>query len=39
MESVIAALLAHYEGHPGIAERTLWAKLAAAKRQIDASTR
>lgn len=39
MESVIGALLAHYEGHPGIAERTLWAKLAAAKRQIDASTR
>jgi len=33
--AVIQALLAHYEGHAGIAERTLWAKLAAAKRQIE----
>lgn len=39
IESVIGALLAHYEGHPGIAERTLWAKLAAAKRQIETNSR
>lgn len=39
MESVISALLAHYEGHPGIAERTLWAKLAAAKQHIKMDVR
>lgn len=36
MESVISALIAHHEGRPGISERTLWAKFAAAKRQINA---
>lgn len=35
MESVISALIAHHEGRPGISERTLWAKLAAAKRQVN----
>lgn len=34
MESVISALIAHHEGRPGISERTLWAKFAAAKRQV-----
>lgn len=34
MDSVISALLAHHEGRPGISERTLWSKLAAAKRQV-----
>lgn len=36
MESVISALIAHYEGRPGISERTLWSKFAAAKRQVNA---
>lgn len=39
VESVISALLAHYEGHPGISERTLWAKFAAAKRHLNADPR
>lgn len=34
-ESVISALIAHHEGRPGISERTLWAKFAAAKRQVN----
>jgi len=37
MESVISALIAHHEGRPGISERTLWAKFAAAKRQVSAA--
>lgn len=37
MESVISALIAHHEGRPGISERTLWAKFAAAKRQVGAA--
>jgi hypothetical protein len=37
-ESVISALLAHYEGRPGISERTLWAKFTAAKRQMNSSS-
>jgi hypothetical protein len=39
MDSIISALLAHYEGRPGISERTLWAKFAEAKRHLDTSTR
>jgi hypothetical protein len=39
MDSVISALLAHYEGRPGISERTLWAKFSAARRHLDASHR
>ena len=39
MESVISALLAHYEGRPGISERTLWAKFTAAKRHLDGHAR
>jgi hypothetical protein len=39
VESVISALLAHYEGRPGISERTLWAKFTAAKRQVNSSSR
>ena len=39
MESVISALLAHYEGKPGISERTLWAKLTAAKRYLNSGIR
>jgi len=35
MDAVISALIAHHEGRPGISERTLWAKLAAAKRQVN----
>lgn len=38
-EAVISALLAHHEGRPGISERTLWAKLAAARRHLDSSSR
>lgn len=34
MESVISALLAHHENLPGISERTLWSKLAQARRQL-----
>jgi hypothetical protein len=37
MESVISALLAHHEHLPGISERTLWSKLAQARRNIEAS--
>lgn len=37
MEAVISALIAHHEGRPGISERTLWAKFAAAKRQVGAA--
>lgn len=38
MEAVISAILANHEGRPGISERTLWQKLAAAKRHISAPT-
>lgn len=34
LESVIAALVAHYGKKPGISERTLWAKFSAAKRHL-----
>ncbi len=34
MEAVISALIAHHEGLPGMSERTLWSKLAAAKKQV-----
>lgn len=37
MESIISAVLAHHQGLPGISERTLWAKLSAAKRQVNAA--
>jgi hypothetical protein len=37
VESVISALLAHYEGRPGISERTLWAKFTAARRHMNSS--
>ena len=37
MDAVISALLAHHEGRPGISERTLWSKLAQARRHLDAS--
>ncbi|SFT71187.1 hypothetical protein [Paraburkholderia aspalathi] len=36
-ESVISALVAHYQGQPGISERTLWAKFAAARRHLSSS--
>ena len=39
LESVISALLAHHEGKPGISERTLSAKFAAAKRHLNSSIR
>lgn len=39
MESVISALLAHHAGRPGMAERTLWAKLAQARRQVEDTPR
>ncbi|VVM54151.1 hypothetical protein [Pseudomonas fluorescens] len=35
LESVIQALIAHHSGRPGITERTLWAKFAEAKRQLN----
>lgn len=35
MESVIDALVAHHPGHPGMSERTLWTKLAQAKRHLE----
>ena len=34
MDSVISALLAHHEHLPGISERTLWSKLAQARRHL-----
>lgn len=37
MDSVISALLAHHEGRPGLSERTLWAKLAQARRHLETS--
>jgi len=33
-ESIIDALLTHFPGHPGLSERTLRSKFAAAKRKI-----
>ncbi|MGQ0697527.1 MAG: ATP-binding protein [Panacagrimonas sp.] len=35
MEAIISALLAHHAGRPGMAERTLWAKLAQARRHVE----
>ena len=35
--AVVSALLAHHEGRPGISERTLWSKLAQARRHLEAS--
>ena len=35
MGSVISALLAHHAGRPGMAERTLWAKLAQARCHLE----
>lgn len=37
MNAVISALLAHYEGRPGLSERTLWSKLAQARRYLETS--
>ncbi|MBN9428729.1 MAG: ATP-binding protein [Burkholderiales bacterium] len=37
MDAVVSALLAHHEGRPGISERTLWSKLAQARRHLEAS--
>ena len=37
LDSIISALIAHYGDRPGISERTLWSKLAAAKRHISSS--
>ncbi|GAD24680.1 hypothetical protein [Acidovorax sp. MR-S7] len=34
LEAVVTALVAHYGEKPGISERTLWAKLSAAKRHL-----
>ena len=34
---IVSALLAHHEGRPGISERTLWSKLAQARRHLEAS--
>lgn len=39
MESVISALLAHHPGRPGMAERTLWTKLAQARRHLEEAPR
>ncbi len=37
MDAVVSALLAHYEGRPGLSERTLWSKLAQARRHLETS--
>lgn len=37
VDAVVSALLAHYEGRPGISERTLWSKLAQARKHLEAS--
>ena len=37
MDAVVSALLAHHEGRPGISERTLWSKLAQARKHLEAS--
>jgi hypothetical protein len=37
MAAVISALLAHHEGTPGLSERTLWDKLAQARKHLEAS--
>lgn len=37
MDAVISALLANHEGRPGLSERTLWSKLAQARRHLEAS--
>lgn len=37
MDAVVSALLAHHEGRPGLSERTLWSKLAQARRHLKAS--
>jgi hypothetical protein len=37
MDAVVSALVAHHEGRPGISERTLWSKLAQARRHLEAS--
>lgn len=39
MESVVSTLLAHHEKLPGISERTLWSKLAQARRHLEAASR
>jgi len=36
-EAVVSALLAHHNGRPGISERTLWSKLARARRHLEGS--
>ncbi|MDP9124264.1 MAG: ATP-binding protein [Pseudomonadota bacterium] len=37
MDAVVSALVAHHEGQPGLSERTLWNKLAQARRHLEAS--
>lgn len=37
MDAVVSALLAHHEGRPGLSERTLWTKLAQARRHLETS--
>ncbi len=39
LDSIISTMIAHYGDRPGISERTLWSKLAAAKRHISSSSR
>jgi len=34
---VVSARLAHREGRPGLSERTLWSKLAQARRHLETS--
>lgn len=35
LDAVVSALVAHYGDRPGISERTLWSKFAAARRHLD----
>jgi hypothetical protein len=37
MDAVVSAMLAHHEGRPGLSQRTLWSKLAQARRHLEAS--
>src|SRR3989344_3477655 len=37
MDAVVSALQAHHQGQPGLSERTLWAKLAQARRHLEGS--
>ena len=39
VDSLIEAMVAHHRGLAGISERTLWAKLTAARKQVESESR